>query len=161
MPAEDVAPAERPLTPRRRRLLQTTDRRVRRRRLITYSIFAASLVLMTHALLGENGYFATLRAQRQHAEVEAALTRVRMENQRLREESRRLRDDPRQHGIIILYRASVTGGTLEAGDDAAEVAFFAADALPLEEAARRDLGLIRPGETLVVVKKAQKPETPR
>ena len=127
MSAEDVAPAERPLTPRRRRLLQTTDRRGRRRRLITYSIFAASLVLMTHALLGENGYFATLRAERQHAEVEAALTRLRMENQRLREESRRLREDP----------------------------------AALEEAARRDLGLIRPGETLVVVKKQQKPETPR
>ncbi len=39
-------------------------------------------------------------------------------------------DDPRQHGIIILYRAVVMGGVLEAGDDAAEVAFFAADALP-------------------------------
>lgn len=39
-------------------------------------------------------------------------------------------DDPRQHGIILLYRAVVTGGVLEAGDDAAEVAFFAADALP-------------------------------
>jgi 8-oxo-dGTP diphosphatase len=39
-------------------------------------------------------------------------------------------DDPRQHGIIILYRAMITGGVLEAGDDASEVAFFAADALP-------------------------------
>jgi 8-oxo-dGTP diphosphatase len=39
-------------------------------------------------------------------------------------------DDPRQHGIIILYRASVIGGALGAGDDAAEVAFFASDALP-------------------------------
>ena len=79
------------------------------------------------ALLGENGYFATLRAEREHAEVEAALTRLRMENQRLREEARRLREDP----------------------------------AALEEAARRDLGLARPGETLVVVKKPQKPETPR
>lgn len=42
-------------------------------------------------------------------------------------------DDPRQHGIIILYRAVVTGGVLQAGDDASEVAFFAADALPPEE----------------------------
>jgi cell division protein FtsB len=121
MPGEDAAPSERPLTARRRRLLQTSDRRLRRRRLITYSIFAASLVLMTHALLGENGYFATLRAQREHAEVEAALTRVRKENQRLRDESRRLREDP----------------------------------AALEEAARRDLGLVRPGETLVVVRKPQ------
>ena len=39
-------------------------------------------------------------------------------------------DDPRQHGIIMLYRATVAGGTLEAGDDASEVAFFAADELP-------------------------------
>jgi len=39
-------------------------------------------------------------------------------------------DDPRQDGIIILYRAVVVGGVLEAGDDAAEVAFFAPDALP-------------------------------
>jgi ADP-ribose pyrophosphatase YjhB (NUDIX family) len=39
-------------------------------------------------------------------------------------------DDPRQDGIIILYRATVVDGALEAGDDAAEVAFFAADGLP-------------------------------
>lgn len=42
-------------------------------------------------------------------------------------------DDPRQHGIIILYRGAIVGGTLAAGDDAAEVAFFAADALPAPE----------------------------
>jgi ADP-ribose pyrophosphatase YjhB (NUDIX family) len=39
-------------------------------------------------------------------------------------------DDPRQNGIIVLYRAGIVGGTLEAGDDASEVAFFANDALP-------------------------------
>jgi cell division protein FtsB len=129
MSAEDAPPPGRTISSRRRRLLQTTDRRTRRRRLITYAIFAASLVLMTHALLGENGYFATLRARREHAGVEAALTRMRLENQRLREQSRRLREDP----------------------------------AALEEAARRDLGLVRPGETLVVVKKArpEKSEPPR
>jgi 8-oxo-dGTP diphosphatase len=42
-------------------------------------------------------------------------------------------DDPRQDGIIILYRAVVIDGVLEAGDDAAEVAFFAADGLPPAE----------------------------
>ncbi|MCA1648616.1 MAG: NUDIX domain-containing protein, partial [Chloroflexi bacterium] len=42
-------------------------------------------------------------------------------------------DDPRQDGIIILYRAAIVGGALEAGDDAAEVAFFVADALPLAD----------------------------
>jgi ADP-ribose pyrophosphatase YjhB (NUDIX family) len=39
-------------------------------------------------------------------------------------------DDPRQDGIIILYRAMVVGGALEAGDDASEVAFFSARELP-------------------------------
>jgi len=42
-------------------------------------------------------------------------------------------DDPRQDGIIILYRATIVGGTFEAGDDASQVAFFAADALPPTE----------------------------
>lgn len=42
-------------------------------------------------------------------------------------------DDPRQDGIIILYRAMVVGGDLQAGDDADEVAFFAADQLPSAE----------------------------
>jgi len=42
-------------------------------------------------------------------------------------------DDPRQDGVIILYRAAIVGGTLEPGDDAEEVAFFAADALPPSE----------------------------
>ena len=39
-------------------------------------------------------------------------------------------DDPRQHGIIILYLARVVSGTLQAGDDADDVAFFSKDALP-------------------------------
>ncbi|HEX5415453.1 MAG TPA: NUDIX hydrolase [Chloroflexota bacterium] len=39
-------------------------------------------------------------------------------------------DDPRKNGIIILFRATIVGGTLKAGDDAAEVAFFPADLLP-------------------------------
>jgi ADP-ribose pyrophosphatase YjhB (NUDIX family) len=42
-------------------------------------------------------------------------------------------DDPRRNGIIILYRAEVVGGTLAPGDDAAEVRFFARDALPLDD----------------------------
>jgi ADP-ribose pyrophosphatase YjhB (NUDIX family) len=39
-------------------------------------------------------------------------------------------DDPRQNGIIILYRARPIGGALAAGDDAAEVQFFQRDRLP-------------------------------
>jgi ADP-ribose pyrophosphatase YjhB (NUDIX family) len=42
-------------------------------------------------------------------------------------------DDPRQNGIIVLYRALIVGGLLEAGDDAADVAFFSAGGLPPAE----------------------------
>ncbi len=42
-------------------------------------------------------------------------------------------DDPRQHGIIILNRATIMRGTLQAGDDSIEAAFFAADAPPAIE----------------------------
>jgi ADP-ribose pyrophosphatase YjhB (NUDIX family) len=42
-------------------------------------------------------------------------------------------DDPRQNGVIILYRASPLGGTLQAGDDASDVAFFRAGGLPPTE----------------------------
>ncbi len=40
------------------------------------------------------------------------------------------RDDPRTRAVLILYHARVTGGRLEAGDDASEVAYFALDRLP-------------------------------
>jgi ADP-ribose pyrophosphatase YjhB (NUDIX family) len=40
------------------------------------------------------------------------------------------RDDPRTRAVLILYRARETGGRLEAGDDASEVAFFPLDELP-------------------------------
>ena len=39
-------------------------------------------------------------------------------------------DDPRKNGIIILFNATIVGGTLRAGDDAAEVDFFSAESLP-------------------------------
>lgn len=42
-------------------------------------------------------------------------------------------DDPRQETIIILYRSGVIGGELQAGDDAAEVAFFSRHTLPTGE----------------------------
>ncbi|MBN2226345.1 MAG: NUDIX hydrolase [candidate division Zixibacteria bacterium] len=39
-------------------------------------------------------------------------------------------DDPRTNAVLILYRASVAGGTLRPGDDAREAVFFAFDAIP-------------------------------
>ncbi len=40
------------------------------------------------------------------------------------------RDDPRTRAVLILYRARVVGGRLEAGDDASEVGYFPLDRLP-------------------------------
>jgi 8-oxo-dGTP diphosphatase len=40
------------------------------------------------------------------------------------------RDDPRTRAVLILYHARATGGRLQAGDDASEVAFFPLDGLP-------------------------------
>jgi len=39
-------------------------------------------------------------------------------------------DDPRKPANLSVYLCRVTGGTLQAGDDAAEVGWFALDALP-------------------------------
>ena len=116
-----------PVRPHARRPIRTAfEIRTRRRRWLSYGLFAFSFVLVVNAVVGENGYLATLRARQEYDSVTTALTRLQNENQRLREESDRLRTD------------------LNA----------------LEEAARRELGLLRPGETLVIVKDA-KPSDPR
>jgi len=39
-------------------------------------------------------------------------------------------DDPRVRAVLILYTGATTGGTLRAGDDATEVAWYPLDALP-------------------------------
>ena len=111
--------AERPRS--KRRFRSALDLRNRRRRWFGYALFAASLVLMVNAVVGDNGYLATLRASREYHRLMEALEAVRADNARLQQESDRLRSDP----------------------------------AALEEAARRDLGLIRPGETLVIIKDAQ------
>ncbi len=40
------------------------------------------------------------------------------------------RDDPRTRAILVLYHARVTGGRLEAGDDASELGWFSLEHLP-------------------------------
>ena len=83
------------------------------------------MLLMVHAVVGENGYLAGLRAQREYDSVMAQLVKLRLENQQLKEQARRLKEDP----------------------------------TAIEDAARRDLGLVRPGETLVIVKDVGSPPT--
>jgi cell division protein FtsB len=109
-------PPETPPRPRRR-LHSVQETRTRRRRFLMYAVLGSSFVLMVNALVGENGYVATVRAQREYAAVASSLAARQLENEKLLGQIRRLKNDPGE----------------------------------LEEAARR-LGLIRPGETLVVIR---------
>jgi cell division protein FtsB len=86
--------------------------------MVGWTIVGVSCLLMVNALVGDNGYLATIRAQREYDALDASLARIRHENQQLRDRVLRMRHDP----------------------------------TALEEAARERQGLIKPGETVVVVK---------
>jgi len=120
----DVQPPEptAPSRPRSRRRLRTgPEVRQRRRRIAAYALFAFSFVLMVNALIGENGYLATIRARRDYDAMADQLARLRQQNDDYREQARRMKDDP----------------------------------AALEDAARRELGFVRPGETLVIIRDAR------
>jgi cell division protein FtsB len=119
-PAQREASRSRPRV--RRELYNIPDARERRRKGVTFALFLGSCALMVNALVGENGYLATLRARQEHAAVAASLSKLRLENQQMFDEIRRIREHP---------------------------------AAAMEEAARRELGLIRPGETLVIIRDAR------
>jgi len=114
---DDATPAR--LRPRRR--LVGIEARQRRQKRISYALLAVSAAFMINALVGDNGFLATIKARREYAAQQRELNAVREENQRMVDEMNRLKFDP----------------------------------TAIEEAARKDLGLIRPGETLVIVKDAQ------
>src|SRR5262245_14088696 len=124
-PEEQAAPTPEARPRSRRRLRSPEETRARRRRILAYGLFIFSLILMVNALVGENGYLATLRARRERDALMQTLNKLQQENHRLMEEANRLKNDP----------------------------------AALEEAARRDLGLMRPGETLVVIHDRQ-PDRP-
>lgn len=104
----------------RRRFLTAHDLRQRRRRILAYVLLAGSFALMVNALVGENGYLASLRARREYGETADTVARLKRENQQYLEQVRLMKSDP----------------------------------VALEEAARRVLGFIRPGETVVIVRDA-------
>jgi len=121
---ETAAPVSTPTPPvrlRARRRLVGIEARQRRQKRISYALLAVSAAFMINALVGDNGFLATIKARREYAAQQRELNAVREENQRMVDEMRRLKFDP----------------------------------TAIEEAARKDLGLIRPGETLVIVKDAQ------
>lgn len=105
---------------RARQRIGSADARDRRQRTITWILLAAVGILLVNALVGENGYLATVQARQEEAIIANAVARLRLENQQLKAERERLQDDP----------------------------------AAIEEAARRELGMLRPGEAIVVVQDA-------
>jgi len=122
--SETAKPDPRPRS--RRRLRSAQDTRARRQRILIWGLSIGLCVLLVNALIGENGYLATLRSERESAIAMAALARIRLENRQLQQAAQRLKSDPKA----------------------------------VEEAARRELGMIRPGETVVVVRDAAPPAPP-
>jgi cell division protein FtsB len=120
-PPEGTLPSPSGPSPARRRLQTTQELADRRRKRITLGLSLALCVLLVNSIVGENGYLTTVRVRRETAELEAAVARLRLENQRLQQDRRRLLEDPSA----------------------------------LEETARGALGLIRPGETLVIYRPAK------
>ena len=116
--ATDAARERRPRV--RHRLRTPQEARVWRRRVTGYVLFAAAFVLMVNALVGENGYLATLQARGERDKLLDQIARMRIKNQQMREEIRDIRTDPKA----------------------------------LEEAARRELNMMKPGETMVILKDA-------
>ena len=98
------------------------DARLRRQKLVRYTLLSISAAFMVSALVGDNGMLSSMRARRQYAAVQQQLINLRNENQQLLDEMRRLKADP----------------------------------AAIEEEARRNLGLIRAGETLVIIKDSAK-----
>ncbi len=62
--------------------------------MFTWTLLAGAGVLFVSAIVGENGYLATLRLKRTEASVKNALTRLRIENRHLQDERERLQTDP-------------------------------------------------------------------
>ena len=88
------APARKPRI--RQRLRTPLEARQWRRKIAGYALAGLSFVLIVNALVGENGYLASLRATRDRNEIEKTLRDVREDNQRMRDEIRRLRTDPQE-----------------------------------------------------------------
>ena len=122
--AADAAKDRRPRV--RHRLRTPQEARVWRRRVTGYVLFAAAFVLMVNALVGENGYLATLQARSERDKLLDQIARMRIKNQQMREEIHQIRTNPSA----------------------------------LEEAARRELNMMKPGETMIILKDAAPARTP-
>jgi cell division protein FtsB len=68
--------------------------RAKRRRLLTYVLLAGSTVFMVNALVGEHGYIATLRSQKEADAITEEIEMIKAQSRELRERTERLKHDP-------------------------------------------------------------------
>ena len=76
-----------------RRSRSPHDVRSRRRQLLTYALCFGVFVVFVNAVVGDNGYLATVRAGRDRVEIEQRLDRVLRENDQLEGDIKRLKED--------------------------------------------------------------------
>ena len=104
----DQPPAAAPRRPRVRRRPRTAqEARAWRRKVTGYALFIGAFILMVNALVGENGYLATIRNETEYRGLWRELAGLRIDNQRLQDDLHRLRTDKaaleevarRQHGL--------------------------------------------------------------
>jgi cell division protein FtsB len=93
-PLIEESTPEVPARPRRRVQYRPQESRQQSRRLITWALFGAAFVLMVNALVGENGYLATLRAHRDYVTLKASISHLQQENDGYRDQIQRLQTDP-------------------------------------------------------------------
>ena len=93
-PEPGSAPAKRPRI--RQRLRTPLEARQWRRRMAGYVLAGLSFVLIVNALVGENGYLASLRIGHEERVLTEEVRKVRDDNQRTREQIDRLRNDPQE-----------------------------------------------------------------
>jgi cell division protein FtsB len=62
--------------------------------MLTWILLAGAGALLINAIVGENGYVATLQLERSEAAMTRELALTRLENQRLKSDRERLQTDP-------------------------------------------------------------------
>ncbi len=62
--------------------------------MFTWGLVAGVVFLLVNAIVGENGYLATLQLRRTEAALAASVASARLDNQRLKDERERLQSDP-------------------------------------------------------------------
>lgn len=88
-----------------------------------YALAIAAFILVVNALVGENGYLATMSARREGAKLESEIRSTQEQNAQMREQIKQLKTNPNA----------------------------------LEDAARKELHMSKPGEKVIVIKDASKP----